>query len=139
MSVNISALILMASASVATIAAYMAHRAFERDAAKASEAIRLASVALEELASAIASVRASRASRLEEELASKTAISAFAQVSASCHRRDCGPEPKVPLASSRSTSNAPIERQSSSSALSMDETPRKDGSVISGGPSQATT
>ena len=100
MSESISSLILMASATVATIAAYMAHRAVERDVAKAEAAIRLASAALAELdaalaelSAAIASIRSSRVSRRSLDSATSLDSSASAQSSTSFLRRECGVDP----------------------------------------------
>ena len=99
-------------AAAANIAAAIAIWFASRDLDKADEAIRLASLAIDNVSS-------SRFSRAVSDAAPRAAISALAQASASCHRSDCGPEPSSPLAMQRITSNGPMDLKCSSSALSM--------------------
>ena len=122
-----AAMIVAAAANTAAVIALLFAR---REITKAEAAISLArselllaSSAIALASSTIASVRASRASRLSEASLSSAANSAFAQASASCRLADSGRDPNVPLAISRSTSKGPIDRQSSSSDWSMGETP----------------
>ena len=102
----------MIVAAAANIAAAIAIWFARRELDKADEAIRLASLAIDKVSS-------SRLSRAVSDAASRAAISALAQASASCHRSDCGPEPSSPLAMQRITSYGPRDLKCSSTALSM--------------------
>ena len=102
MNEKMCSLVATARAAVEIIAAYMAHLEFERDAAKALEAMRLASVAVDALASATASMRDSLASRSLIEWASTQSI-------ASRHGGESGAWPCFRSAISSSTSDGPID------------------------------
>ena len=102
MNAKIWSLVATAKATVDITAAYIAHLELERDAERASEAIRLASVALDALSSATASIRVSLTSRSFMDCDSTQSI-------ASRHSGESGACPCLRSAISSNTPEGPID------------------------------